>query len=265
MRGRGGCDILPWPGCVVPTFRVSSRTLGVVEVEATNWLVALGEGLERLGAVAALNRIACEVLPNGTTLVRDVRTGSGFIVQPLGEPVPEGVEPTDEVALPPPVTDARLPDGFVGWIDTILHAPDTRAALRTALEAAMGCVRCEGGAVLLEQHDGALLFAAAAGPEAARLKDVLVPAGSGVAGFSVDHAVALTVNEPYRDERFYADVDRRTGVRTRSILCVPVAVESRVFGCIELINALAPNGFPSRALGDVSLVGDALAERLARG
>lgn len=246
-------------------FRISSRTLGSVEVEGSNWLVALGEGLGRLGVVDGLDRIACEVLRNGTILVRDVRRGAGYVVQPLDDvelDVPDETEETEHLAEEAE-EDGPLPEGLVGWIDAILHATDVHHALKAALDAARATVPAEGGAVLLDNGGGSLRFAVVAGPSSASLRDVVLPAGTGVAGFSVDHAVALTVNEPYQDERFYAAVDERTGGRTRSILCVPVAVEHKVYGCIELINSPDAYGFPREALGDASLIADALAERLA--
>jgi hypothetical protein len=249
----------------VPHYRVASRTLGSVDVVASNWLVALGEGLGALGIVHGLDRIACEVLPNGKILVRDVRRGQGYVVQPL-EDQPPGREETEDTEQFAPSETEELPPSvpLLESITRILGAPDRRGATRSALESAMTIVGCEGGAVLLEQQDSSLLFAVAAGPDAAKLRNLVLPAGTGVAGFSVDHAVALTVNEPYDDRRFYAAVDHHTGTRTRSILVVPIAVEHKVFGCIELINSPAPGGFAREALGDVSLVADALAERLAR-
>ncbi|MCB9793850.1 MAG: GAF domain-containing protein [Alphaproteobacteria bacterium] len=53
-----------------------------VKVEALNWIVAMGQGLERLGFTAAIERLACEMLPNGTIIARDVQSGTGFVIKP---------------------------------------------------------------------------------------------------------------------------------------------------------------------------------------
>ena len=76
-------------------FLVSTRGVKPATVEAGNWLAALGLGLDRLGVVADIHRLACEVLPNGTVIARDVRSGSGFIVQPQLDP-DERAEPDEE-------------------------------------------------------------------------------------------------------------------------------------------------------------------------
>lgn len=55
-------------------------------VEAHSWLSALGLALDELAVVERLERLACEVLPNGTVLARDGRSGQGFVVEPLRGP-----------------------------------------------------------------------------------------------------------------------------------------------------------------------------------
>jgi hypothetical protein len=62
-------------------YQVSTRHGEHVEVDGGNWLVALGLGLDALGVVASIDRLACEVLPGGTVIIRDVRTGERFVVQ----------------------------------------------------------------------------------------------------------------------------------------------------------------------------------------
>lgn len=95
-------------------FEVSSRTAGSVQVDASNWLSALGEGLTALGLLADLDRLACEVLPNGRVLARDVRSGHGFICGPAPEPEPtcDPASPDadrDRAFVSEPVTDADIP------------------------------------------------------------------------------------------------------------------------------------------------------------
>ncbi len=52
--------------------------------------------------------------------------------------------------------------------------------------------------------------------------------------------------DAYRDSRFEPAVDRRSGYRTKSILCVPlVDSESRVFGVAQLLNKVGGEPFDS--------------------
>lgn len=250
----------------MPNFRITSRSLGTVDVEGINWLAALGEGLARLGAGDALDRIACESLPNGQILVRDVRRGLGFVVQPL-EPG-EQPEDTEEVAdLPVPAEadeDDLLPASLQDEVDEILAAPSAEIAVRHALDAAVARIPSEGGAVLLRQGDDTLKFVAMAGPAAPELENVSLPGGTGVVGFCVDHASALAVLDPYNDPRFFPQVDQVTGHTTRSLLCVPVQAKGGVLGCLELVNARERTSF-REGLADAQILANALAQRLSPG
>ncbi|NOY24721.1 MAG: hypothetical protein GXP62_02515, partial [Oligoflexia bacterium] len=58
----------------MPRFEVSTSDDQPVQVEASNWLAALGDGLAALGILAGLDRLACERLSNGRVLARNVRT-----------------------------------------------------------------------------------------------------------------------------------------------------------------------------------------------
>ena len=70
-------------------YQVSTHSGQHVEVAGGNWLVALGLGLDALGIVADIDRLACEVLPGNTVIVRDVRAGSRFVVQTVPDSTSE--------------------------------------------------------------------------------------------------------------------------------------------------------------------------------
>ncbi len=248
----------------VSLYRVSSRALGIVEVDASNWLVALGEGLGRLGVVNTLDRIACEALPNGQILVRDVRTGMGFVVQPLDGDRPEDTsdQTTDQemFALDPDTSED--PSSGALWAVELVSVAPAADASRVALEAAMRLVPCAGGAVLRIEGE-VLRFDVAAGPHAAALVDMKIPADAGFVGFSCRRSAAVIANNPMEDRRFFPDVDAQTGFSTRSVLCAPIVATQRVFGCVELVNSKDALGFNREHLVDVELIADALAERLS--
>lgn len=67
-------------------------------LEAPNWIVAMGLGIEQLSGSTAIERLACEMLPNGTIIARDVRSGTGYVIQPDAEARQVAAEPP----TPPP-------------------------------------------------------------------------------------------------------------------------------------------------------------------
>ena len=259
-----------------------------MDVEAANWLIALGEGLVKLGVPHSPDRLACERLMNGTVLVRDVRTGEGFVVVPLdgaegsapNEEDPLVVGPTltpgeegeaADADLPPlaelsdeDVTDldsnAVIPGGLVrDCLSSIKRAMDIDAALALPISAGVRLTRSRGGSALILEGPS-LRFRYVVGEHAARLRGMRIPANAGIAGYSVGTHTALVVLNAYADPRFYRNVDRHTGHRTRSLLCVPVAANGRTFGCLELVDS-SP-AFTDENLADLETLAEATADRL---
>lgn len=253
-------------------------------MEAANWLIALGEGLVALGEPTSPDRLACERLMNGTVLVRDVRSGAGFVVQPLGGPEDEAAgEPEPEPAaegddmfptlcpsdnpeadeeLAELDSDSMIPLELVrDTVAAVARAMDMDAALALAVSAGVRLTNARGGSALLLEKIG-LRFRYVVGDAATRLRGMRIPANAGVAGYSTNSHTSLVVLNAYADPRFYRNVDRHTGHRTRSLLCVPLAAHGRTFGCLELVDS-AP-GFSDEHLADMERIAEATAERLSR-
>ncbi len=73
--------------------------------------------------------------------------------------------------------------------------------------------------------------------EQGRPVDVRVPIGRGIAGHVARSGRALRVDDAYQHPLFNPDVDRETGFRTRSILCVPILDRAgRVCAVAQLLN-----------------------------
>ena len=67
--------------------------------------------------------------------------------------------------------------------------------------------------------------------------EVRIPLGSGIAGAVAQSGESICIDNAYADSRFNQDVDKQTGYRTRSILCLPVKNhEGRVFAVAQLLN-----------------------------
>lgn len=66
----------------------------------------------------------------------------------------------------------------------------------------------------------------------------------GVAGWVFRHKSALMINDPYNDPRFFPDVDKKTGFRTRNILCIPlVNRRQQCIGTLQTLNVKKDGGF----------------------
>jgi signal transduction histidine kinase len=62
----------------------------------------------------------------------------------------------------------------------------------------------------------------------------------GIAGWVFNSQSALIVNDPYNNPRFFPGVDKKTGSRTRNILCTPLMNRSRQ--CVGTLQAMNKKG-----------------------
>lgn len=65
-----------------------------------------------------------------------------------------------------------------------------------------------------------------------------MPADRGIAGWVVTHGVGQIVNDVEQDIRWYDGIGREAEFVTRSILCVPMRIQDRVIGAMQLLNKL---------------------------
>lgn len=65
---------------------------------------------------------------------------------------------------------------------------------------------------------------------------IRIPVDNGVAGWVFKNQQPLILNDPYNDERFYGEIDRKSGFKTGNILCIPII--NRKGNCIGVFQAL---------------------------
>jgi len=117
-------------------------------------------------------------------------------------------------------------------------------AFRGMLDEALAAFTARLGQVL--DAERASLFLVEAGRRSLVLRvaedlpaqdEVRIDIGSGIAGAAAASGDPVRVDDAYADPRFNAEVDRRSGFRTRSILAVPIKDSAgRVFAVAQLLN-----------------------------
>ena len=82
------------------------------------------------------------------------------------------------------------------------------------------------------------------------IDQIRIPVGKGIVGACVEDDRVLVINDINDDPRLHKQVDQKSGYQTRRLLCVPLRVEGRVIGALQLLNK--PTPFTE---GDAGLVG----------
>ena len=154
---------------------------------------------------------------------------------------------TAEAVQPPAVSgNAPLEDllalykGLVE-VSTLINAiTDYRELLTAIMDVARRVMRAEGSVlVLLNEHTDELeLVIARAVTGEVLTAHQPVPRRGSIAGWVFEHRKSALVPDAYADPRFYRGLDQKTGLRTRSILCVPLLRRGMPVGTLQVVNAL---------------------------
>jgi K+-sensing histidine kinase KdpD len=67
--------------------------------------------------------------------------------------------------------------------------------------------------------------------------EIRLPIGKGFAGFVAETGETILIPDTYADPRFNPDIDKRTGYRTRNMLCMPMKnKDKKIIGVFQLMN-----------------------------
>ncbi len=144
----------------------------------------------------------------------------------------------------------RLLEIYKGLVEVsalINGITESGALLDAILAVARRVMQAEAASLFLVQPDGSLELCSASGGEIPLAdrggEKIVVPRGRGVSGWVLEHRKPLLIPDAYADERFYREIDRQTGFRTRSILCVPLVSSVGDIGALQVLNPIGRGAF----------------------
>ncbi|XP_042301080.1 dual 3',5'-cyclic-AMP and -GMP phosphodiesterase 11A isoform X2 [Sceloporus undulatus] len=74
--------------------------------------------------------------------------------------------------------------------------------------------------------------------------EVQVPWGKGIIGYVAQHGTTVNIPDAYQDHRFNDEIDKLTGYKTKSLLCMPIRnSDGEIIGVAQAINK-TPGGAP---------------------
>jgi NtrC-family two-component system sensor histidine kinase KinB len=124
---------------------------------------------------------------------------------------------------------------------------DLSGVLRSLMAQVRDYFQVDATSVALVDEDaGDLVFRVAVGEAADEMIGLRMPLDQGIVGWVARSGESLMVPETRIDERFYSGVDDKTGFHTRAILAVPIKINDRTIGVIEVLNP-AGGGFDEDA------------------
>jgi signal transduction histidine kinase len=140
---------------------------------------------------------------------------------------------------------------------TLALESDLERLLRKVVRAAAQLLDASSGSLLLWQsEEDALIFVVTAGAEAEWLEGRRLSQDQGIAGWILSHREAVMVNDVRQDPRFFNRIDKSLGIDTRSLIGVPLMVQGKVLGVMEVINKRGGEQFDEVDLETLSTLAD---------
>lgn len=112
---------------------------------------------------------------------------------------------------------------------------DIDELLKIILEIALEITNADRGTVyLVDEMTGELWSKVLQGDE---IREIRLKIGQGIAGYVAQTGEVINLIDAYQDPRFNPEVDRKTGYRTKTMLCQPIKDKNdKIVGVFQLIN-----------------------------
>ena len=142
-----------------------------------------------------------------------------------------------------------------GNLEVFSTSEDILNLVMNILKISLEAVDSENGSILLlDEETDELVFVAVVGERQEELTDYRIPADSGVAGWVKTHKKPALVTDVRKDDRWISAVDQSIGFNTRSLMAVPLILEERILGVMEVVNSLNEDHFNDTDLSLLQLV-----------
>lgn len=100
--------------------------------------------------------------------------------------------------------------------------------------------------MLMDEDSEELVIEVATGAVGDSVAKTRIPAGAGIAGWTLAHREPAVIDDPLSDGRYFSDVADAVGFETRNMIAVPLLTKDRAVGVVEVINKRDDAGFAPR-------------------
>lgn len=133
--------------------------------------------------------------------------------------------------------------------------------LNQIMASATDLMAVEGGSLLLVSPDGqSLTFHVASGPAGPQLVGISLPISErSVVGTVALRGTPFIENDTSNSAHFSGQVDQKTGYKTSKLLCVPLTVQGRIIGVVEVVDKISGQDFFAEDVELLEVLADAAA------
>ena len=101
-------------------------------------------------------------------------------------------------------------------------------ATKLTNSVAASIILCDSNEDLVIRH--------ATGPASDVISNIRFPLAKGIAGHCIGTGKIVVVFDAKKNPHHFEEIDKVSGFKTESVLCVPLSVKGKTIGCVELLN-----------------------------
>jgi len=152
----------------------------------------------------------------------------------------------------PQQKDSQTPfQEISSWISSV---QDLDNLLELILESAAQMMNAKASSLLLLDRDtNTLYFKAATGDKKKEIKKFRIKLGQGIAGSVAKSGKPLLISDVRKDKRWYPEISEYIAFETRSIACVPLKIDNKIIGVVQVVDKLDASPMIER---DLYLLGE---------
>jgi Nif-specific regulatory protein len=125
---------------------------------------------------------------------------------------------------------------IASWVSSVQNLDQL---LELIIQSAAQVVQAKAASLLLvDEKTNTLYFQVATGAKSDEVKEYRVKMGQGIAGQVAETGEPLLIADVAKDPRWYKEISESIGFETQSIACVPLIMESRTIGVVQIIDKL---------------------------
>ena len=129
--------------------------------------------------------------------------------------------------------------------------------LEVIIQKARRMIDAQNWSLLLkDEATGELVFKIVEGTNSETLKGVRIAKGAGIVSHVAKTCEPVFVSRLKADPRFNGEIDKMTGFKTKSIVCIPLKIHGKALGVIEILNVENMRTFKSRDLPVLTILAD---------
>ena len=119
--------------------------------------------------------------------------------------------------------------------NALMAEKDINRLLKLIMDTTSSILNAERTSIFLLDYDTNELYTRVA--QLTEISEIRFPADKGIAGSAVTKSKLINIPDAYKDSRFNPEIDKKTGYRTRNILCAPMLNhKNECVGVLQVLN-----------------------------